>query len=134
MPLPVQGEHEPPADHVLLLAILLDPVPCRAELFGQGKPAVSGMLCNKLSDKPDIFFCDVPAPVSEYCLHGREYRGKRLRTQDLKLQFCENFSPLRGNLGILWIAVPDQKLQLMDCQRTNTALAFIRPPLKCAFG
>ena len=81
MSLPVQGQHEPPADHVFELAVLLDPVPCCAELFGQGKPAVFGMLINELPDEPDIFFCDVPAPVSQYRLHGREYRGKRLRTQ-----------------------------------------------------
>jgi hypothetical protein len=68
------------------------------------------MLGNKLPDKKNVLLSDVPAPVSEYRLHGKEYTGSWMRTQALELHY---FSPLGSNLSPLWIAVPDQKLELM---------------------
>ena len=45
-----------------------------------------------------------------------------------------NFFPRRTNMDIAGIAVPEQKLQLVDGQNTDPAIAFIGPPAKRPLG
>jgi hypothetical protein len=45
-----------------------------------------------------------------------------------------NFSPPRRHTDMTGIAVPEQKLQLMNGQDADTIMTFIRPPFESTLG
>ena len=55
------------------------------------------------------------------------------RTQEVLLKNI-NFFPRRPHTDSAGIAVPKQKLQLMDGQNAHTVIALIRPPVKLPLG
>lgn len=57
----------------------------------------------------------------------------RARTQEA-LSRNVNFFPRRTYMGSAGIAVPEQKLQLVNSQNADTAITLIRPPVKPPLG
>ena len=65
-----QVQQEPPADHVLGLAVWLSPVPCKTQSPRQGAPAILRVLGNHLPDKRDVRWGKDPVSESECGFHA----------------------------------------------------------------
>ncbi len=65
----VKREHEASANHVTELAVLLNPVPLSANLYGQCPPAVIGIVCDELVDEIHILRGGCPASVFDIEFH-----------------------------------------------------------------
>lgn len=96
----VESEQEPPADHVLELAVALHPIPGSAHQARKFLPLRLGMVGDEVTDEIDISRVKVAPPVGQDRCHGFVYPMAR---KNVRIFYAGKLTPVNGyNLSSKW--------------------------------